>query len=502
MKESPGRGRVTPPQSIGTSAAKSEDEDKSQLLMKKLLFYECASRTQDADFQANCAHLWPLFVTLQHIGNVDREYDEGEQNTGRKVAKNRNRSKGSFFGFGSSRGGTSASSADEVKTGGHLSYENIAHAYKSITSDQERTKPDRASITDHNMKLIKADRQLIYILEQLSKSKSNTKQPDRTNTMGVITFPEFVQCYRLVVGGFQTMEHISSGNVPDPHGEGTSGSSFSDEDLFQAKKRTANRVAAIVKTFGPMEFGSFGATNNTLSRTPTRPSSKKSSPSPSITIGSGGSGIFPAKLFGSSIADTSDDEMETAVELEEEVDYLRRLLAVKDKQLVRTLNDHADNVESLGHEASKRDDSIRRYIRKKRRRRKWRRQVATMLLVLIVLVCYEIGIITVVVVNGIPYVSLHFDLFSNISGTMSDREFRSMKQSSLEKTYQIQTLERQNAALKAELKTAIEQSEEYKQRRQQQQQQQQQQQSYSEYFQYIVNNYLGPFMPETETKPS
>ena len=427
----------------------------SQSLVDKLLHYEACSRQSDADFHATCAHLWPMFATLQSIG---QKHDKERVSTDRIVGKKRksSRTRG-FFGLGSSRGASSsrsigsvssaASSADvgEPQNKGQISYECIASAYKIFAGGHDECSSYKAGVAS-NVELIKADRQLMYMLQQLSSKLINNERTNagtKTKT-DMMTFPEFVQCYRFVVCGMQTMQHLC-GNTPTAIGDFR----ISEEDVFRLKKRTADRIAGMISMFGPNAYNAGG---NMLLRTPTRAPSRKTSPSPSVTKSSGGSGIFPAKLFASSIVDTSDDDMETAGELEEEIDYLRRLLAVKDKQLLRALNDHADNVESLGHEASQRDEAIRRYIRRKRRRRKRLRRMLVVSLICAVLVCYEIGVIKVDVANRIPRPSLHLDAFAHVFGSVSNSEVRALKQSNWRKEYQIQNLEKKIDALEAESK--------------------------------------------------
>ena len=484
MKESHDRekiSQISPPQSIDTFPAPKSADDSQSLLIEKLLLYESCSRTADADFQATCAHLWPLFVTLQSIG---RNYDEERLPADRSVGSKRKSARTGFFGFGGSREksssrsiGTASSAAsssadtDEAQMlKGQVSYECIAHSYKVLDGNQDEFGFSKASTTAtrqsiSNVELIKADRQLMYMLQQLSKLTNNERSASGSKSKREkMSFPEFVCCYRLVVCGMQTLQHLTN-NIAN-----TSDLRISEEDIFRLKKRTADRIAGMISMFGPTESRPYDAASNMLLRTPMRPSSRRSSPSPSVT-----KGMFPSILFSTSIVDTSDDEMETAGELEEEIDYLRRLLAVKDKQLLRVLNDHADNIESLSHETTKRDEAIRRYIRRRRRRRKRLRRMLIVFFICVVLVCYEIGVIRVVVVNRIPRPSLHIEEFSHIFDSLSDSELRSIKQESLEKEYKIQILEKQIATLEAESeKTKI----------------LQQQPNYMKYFQKYL---LGPF---------
>ena len=502
MKGSHDRERISPPQSIDTISVPTSTDDSQSQLIEKLLLYESCSRTADADFQASCAHLWPLFVTLQTIG---RKCSEERLSTDRNASMKRKSARTGFFGFGSSREksssrsiGTASSAASSPDTDdaqmlkGRLSYERIVHSYKILAGNQDEFGLNKASSTAtrqsiSNVELIKADRQLMYMLQQLSKLTNNERTASGTKSQkGQISFPEFVCCYRLVVCGMQTLQHLS-GNIAYTSGDFR----ISEEELFRLKKRTADRIAAMISMFGPNVSGpcTYDAANMLL-RTPAKSSSRRTSPSPSVTKGSG----FPAKLFSSSIVDTSDDDMETAGELEEEIDYLRRLLAVKDKQLLRALNDHADNIESLSDETTKRDEAIRRYIRRKRRRRKRLRRMLIVFFVCAILVCYEVGILRVVVVNRIP--RLHFDGFAHIFNSVSDSEVRAIKQQSLDKDYQIQILEKQIAALEAEskkTKASLERSRELEEaaiHRRERCDDNQQQPSYVKYFQKYL---LGPF---------
>ena len=499
MKSSPGRG--------GTSSAPqcSDGRDDSSLLIEKLLTYETATRTQDADFQATCAHLRPLYVTIMNIAQSVKSDQHVLNTTRRGSGQRKSPRKSGFFAFSGSKSTRSVASASPSEASNVneddskccLEYDDIACAYKYLTDNHHgAASMDKEAAS--NVELMKSDRQLMHMLQQLSKFKSNAKTgTGNTNTKDEMTFPEFVQCYRTVVGGMQTIQHISVNGVSGAITEG---------DLFRIRKRTTDRVSVLVNSFGPDGHRPFVDNTTILTRTPRRLSlSKKSSPSPSISKSIGGSGIIPAKLFGSSIADTSDDDMETAGELEEEIDYLRRLLAVKDKQLVRQLNDHAENVENISHEGRQRDEEIRRYIRKKRRRRKRMRRMAAVFLVCVIVLCYDVGIIRVAFVNRFPRPSIHLSEFVQIFNPLSNNEINLMKQSSLEKSYRIQKLEKQQSALQAELKDAkrslqlanenLKQSmkEIVKLRIERKEECEALPQSYSEYFKELL---LGPFNRE------
>ena len=458
MKSSPGRGGTSSPHFIDAAPPQcsGDRDDSSLLIIEKLLTYETATRTQDAEFQATCAHLRPLYVTIINIGQSVKG-DQYVINTTRRGSEQRKQQrKSGLFPFSGSKSTRSVASAspseasnvygDESKR--HLGYDDIACAYKYLSDGhQDAASLDKEAAgmqTTSNIDLIKSDRQLMHILQQLSKFKSNTKTgTGTTNAKDEMTFPEFVQCYLIVVGGMQTIQHISGNGVSSAIAEG---------DLFRVRKRTTDRISVLVNSFGPDEHRAFVDNTAILTRTPRRLSSKKSSPSPSISKSIGGSGIIPARLFGSSIMDTSDDDMETAGELEEEIEYLRRLLAVKDKQLVKQLNDHAENVENISHEGRQRDAEILRYIRRKRRRRKRMRRMVVVFLVCVIVLCYDVGIIRVVFVNKVPRPSIHLSEFVQFFTPLSDNEINQMKQSSLEKSYRIQKLEKQQSALQAELK--------------------------------------------------
>ena len=82
------------------------------------------------------------------------------------------------------------------------------------------------------------------------------------------------------------------------------------------------------------------------------------------------------------------------------------------------------------------------------------RRMAAVFLVCVIVLCYDVGIIRVVIVNKFPRPSIHFSEFVQIFTPLSDTEISEMKQSSLEKSYRIEKLEKQQSALQAELKDA------------------------------------------------
>ena len=214
MKGSHDRERISPPQSIDTiSVPKSTDDSQSQLI-EKLLLYESCSRTADADFQASCAHLWPLFVTLQTIG---RKCSEERLSTDRNASMKRKSARTGFFGFGSSREksssrsiGTASSAASSADTDdaqmlkGRLSYERIVYSYKILAGNQDEFGLNKASSTAtrqsiSNVELIKADRQLMYMLQQLSKLTNNERTASGTKSQKGVVVAWYLGTFYYVV---------------------------------------------------------------------------------------------------------------------------------------------------------------------------------------------------------------------------------------------------------------------------------------------------------------
>ena len=133
------------------------------------------------------------------------------------------------------------------------------------------------------------------------------------------------------------------------------------------------------------------------------------------------------------------------------------------------------------------------------------RRMAAVFLVCVIVLCYDVGIIRVAFVNRFPRPSIHLSEFVQIFNPLSNNEINLMKQSSLEKSYRIQKLEKQQSALQAELKDAkrslqlanenLKQSmkEIVKLRIERKEECEALPQSYSEYFKELL---LGPFNRE------
>ena len=133
------------------------------------------------------------------------------------------------------------------------------------------------------------------------------------------------------------------------------------------------------------------------------------------------------------------------------------------------------------------------------------RRMAAVFLACVIMLCYDVGIIRVVFVNRVPRPSVHLSEFVQIFQPLSGNEISQIKQSSLEKSYRIQKLEKQQSALQAELKDVkrslqlanedLKQSmkEIVKLRIERKEECEALPQSYSEYFQELL---LGPFNRE------
>ena len=251
-----------------------------------------------------------------------------------------------------------------------------------------------------------------------SGTSSQRKETTAAQAPG-ISFAEFVQCYQAAVAGMQCIQQITG------------------EDTFDIRRRAVDRTAGNVRSFGPDGGESSGKRLQQGGKSPRRFSSNSYQDRTTNTS------MLSNTIFG------GDD---ATGELEEEIDYLRKLLAVKDKQLVRVLTDHAHNVESISYETDKKAEEIRLYIRRRRRRRRLLRRALLMLLLFLLVFGYHIGVIRIAQSNSYPRVSLYFNELVERYWLAERDELESLKQDALREKYRISELETQERHLRDDLK--------------------------------------------------
>jgi hypothetical protein len=318
---------------------------------------------------------------------------------------------GGIFGFGRSSPSKKRASVVSEEC---LELAGIKSVYRLLSATDEAARASQ----DARQRLMRSDRQLIYILELLSEVSSNSGA-GTSETTATITFAEFVQCYETAVGGMQCIQQITG------------------EDAFEIRRRAVDRTTSNIRSFGPDGGESNGTRQQQAAKSLRRLSSSSHQ---GLTTNTG---TLSARIFG------GDD---ATGELEEEIDYLRKLLAVKDKQLVRVLTDHAHNVESISYDTDKKAEEIGLYIRKRRRRRRQLRKALMILLMLLLVFCYHIGVIRIVQSNLLPRVSIHLNELAEYIGLAERDELESLKQDALRQKYRMSALEAQEKQLRTELK--------------------------------------------------
>mmetsp|Transcript_4791 Transcript_4791/g.10175 ORF Transcript_4791/g.10175 Transcript_4791/m.10175 type:complete len:498 (+) Transcript_4791:172-1665(+) len=411
MKGSPDRGggpwvRTSPP--AQSSPEQQQDARSSNIIsqterasLEALLRYETMVRAQDAEYQATSLHLRPLFDAIKELARREENSKKG----GRKGGG------GGIFGFGRSFPSKKRASVVSEEC---LEFEDIKSVYRLLSSTDEAAKGSR----DVSQQLLRSDRQLIYILELLSDVNSDSGA-GKSEIAATITFAEFVQCYEMAVGGMQCIQQTIG------------------EDAFEIRRRVVDRTTSNIRSFGPGGDESNGSLQQQSAKSLRRLSSSSQQ---GLTTNAG---TLSSRIFG------GDD---ATGELEEEIDYLRKLLAVKDKQLVRILTDHRHNVESISYETDKKAEEIGLYIRRRRRRRRQLRKALMIVTMLLLVFCYHIGVIRIVESNLLPRVSIHLNELVEYIGLGERDELESLKQDALRQKYRISALEAQENQLRTELK--------------------------------------------------
>ena len=391
-RQRPGGRRRAVPVSVPVPASAETEADRAKLA--SLLRYEVMVRAQDADHAATASHLRPAFDALRELGGEEEEEKEEAGTAGAGRGGAGRRARGRLMGFGGGGGGRRRRAGGGAGAGDGrdaLSAAALVGAHRRLRSG-----------TGTEMDILRSDRQLMYVLEELADACSSSGPwgggnggwggspggvPPAAAATGAdgggteaeaegnnLAFPDFLCAYRTAIAGMQCLQ------VPDGDAGGGGG-----EDL-ERRRRVIDRTALLVRSFGPRRtdgawgWGGGGGWGGDVGTAPAPP--KPATPPSAFSArrlgrtsgrglrrtteggpdGEEGEGSGRGGRGGGT--DGGGDEGGPSEA------RLRHLLAVKDRQMARILSDQNQAADALGAEEGRR--RARRGHRR-RQRRQWAR---------------------------------------------------------------------------------------------------------------------------------
>eukprot|EP00562_Extubocellulus_spinifer_P012693 CAMPEP_0178542814 /NCGR_PEP_ID=MMETSP0697-20121206/2253_1 /TAXON_ID=265572 /ORGANISM="Extubocellulus spinifer, Strain CCMP396" /LENGTH=604 /DNA_ID=CAMNT_0020175227 /DNA_START=73 /DNA_END=1891 /DNA_ORIENTATION=+ len=364
--------------SSGTSSAPT---DKSALAY--LLRYETMVRSQDVEDDATTQHLRPLF---------DRLIELGSHGTSSSAAAAVGAAAGLIGG-----GSTTRSSDTAV-----LTYRAMRVALSSLDAMASATGHD----DNDNSMLLTTDRQLMLLLRTVVDVSAEVGGADANDDHhhqegeGVgegdgLTYAEFLQVYKVVVGGMQTLQRVpkredNGGGGNDDNKLTINSSSSSSSSKNDTRLKIRERTLDLIKLFAPAPNSSTSrhphsspgydptgvsrdSCNSSVSSLPSLPgrlvgrkstsggrgrrkSKSRSSSSGNLANNRTSSGTTTTTSIKSKYTDPTDLprdstfstlSMASVTSTVTDADDVRRVLTIKDKTMLNLLSDHAGEMDDL-----------------------------------------------------------------------------------------------------------------------------------------------------------
>lgn len=194
---------------------------------------------QELEQMATIEHLLPLFEGIRKLGN------NGTNNTHvQTYLKSYAQNHSNYTQQGS------------VRDLPILTYDQMKRALRTLEGSSSNT------CTSVSQGIIQTDEQLLMTLRELVSISKRNHDDQRTMLLG-LTFPEFLQCYRVVVNGMQILEMISNstvdatGSQPQiPYNKMDSSKNVTTSQgqskqkwIPKLRSTTTSRVLAMIRTF-------------------------------------------------------------------------------------------------------------------------------------------------------------------------------------------------------------------------------------------------------------
>lgn len=304
-------------------AGGAEEEERERAALAYLLRYEAMVRQQDAEDMATSAHLAPIWARLSELGGVEVP-DRAAAPQSATEDEDR----------------TAAPRIDAA-----LSRRAMGRALGRL-EDQAAAQSGGGGVAE----AMTTDLQLMFLLRTLVAEDGDDEVPgiasrekrgnDVEEKEGAgLTFAEFSYAYKLVVGGMQCLQMLPPASAQDPA-------------PAELRGRVTDRTTAMLQSF--YDDGKPVADDDE----PKTDVKKSKTKSPVL----GGSCSKPVKSL------KADDETATTADGDDGKgggDEMRRLLTVKDRQLVRILDDHFDEMDNVAGRIADKAQADRRRGRKR-----------------------------------------------------------------------------------------------------------------------------------------
>jgi len=233
---------------------------------------------------------------------------------------------------------------------------------------------------DGTSEVLTTDRQCMLLLRTIVDANGSLNNDDESGNPAGLTYAEFLQVYKVIVGGMQTLQRITKKEGDDA---GSTASSISKNDTrLKIRERTLN----LIKLFGPSNAANNKSINNnpsddascssSVSSLPSLPGkgwkkvrkgmATRSGASSNSSTGRGGKYRDPTDLPRDSTFSTLS--VASVASTITDAEDVRRVLTIKDKTMRNLLSDHAGEMDDL---TTKMVDMSRKNKRRKGRMVTW-----------------------------------------------------------------------------------------------------------------------------------
>ena len=370
---------------LAPSSPSKSSSDRSALAY--LLRYETLVRSQDVEDAATSDHLRPLFDRLCVLGGGDSSTNS---NAVTKLVKGAADADNNIPGLipshsaSTDEGDMFAANTDEQI----LTYQAMKTAL--VTLDAEHSKVSKAGAKysngggDGTAEVLTTDRQLMLLLRTIvdaNASLNTDGDMDNAGSVG-LTYAEFLQVYKVVVGGMQTLQRI-------PKKADDTNTNATTKTKNDARLKIRERTLELIKLFGPPNSNSKdhaddASCSSSVSSLPSLPGklnrhlhkggkkarkgmvTTRSSSSNSFTGHTSNKYRDPTDLPRDSTFSTMS--VASVASTITDAEDVRKVLTIKDKTMLNLLSDHAGEMDDL---TEKMVDMSRKNKRRKTRMIIW-----------------------------------------------------------------------------------------------------------------------------------
>jgi len=245
-----------------------------------LLRYETLVRSQDVEDVATSDHLRPLFDRLVVLGGGDggggasggastAATDAGKADAdipGLIPTHSASTDEGDWTTAAAAAGGASAGETTNTSDECVLTYKAMEVALTKLDADASMVSADAKYSNggaSPEAEVLTTDRQCLLLLRTIVDAHNDNGSHGNDNDgnpAGGLTYAEFLQVYKVVVGGMQTLQRL-----PKKEADNTSSSAATSTNgrRLQIRQRTLD----LVRLFGPAGAGTAGAANERSSNT-------------------------------------------------------------------------------------------------------------------------------------------------------------------------------------------------------------------------------------------